>query len=38
LPDPLNDTLSEIEPDSSDIVFFHSYAPLADVMEQVAEL
>jgi hypothetical protein len=38
LPDPLNETLSQFELESSDIISFHSYAPLADVMIQVAEL
>ena len=38
LPDPLNATLSQFELESSDIISFHNYAPLAETIEQVAEL
>ncbi|CAF0984537.1 unnamed protein product [Adineta steineri] len=38
LPEPLNASLSVFELESSDIITFHNYQPLADLMEQVAEL
>ncbi|CAF0930716.1 unnamed protein product [Adineta steineri] len=38
LPEPLNASLSVFELESSDIITFHNYQPLVDLMEQVAEL
>jgi hypothetical protein len=35
---PLDETLAQFELEASDIISFHNYSPLADLMEQVAEL
>lgn len=38
LPGPLNDSLAQFELASSDIITFHSYDPLSNLMRQVDEL